>query len=177
MDVLHKYWLTSHTIVGLVHFISAVIGLILGLGILFLIPGSKLHKRAGYIFIPVLIIVNISALFIHQMSKTFGPFHVLIPFSLYALFMGVKPLYTKMERERKLKYHIRGMLAAALGLWAAFCAEFIARTPFLKRSLYAFGDNPFLAVTIEGFLFVVLFILIINKLKKRQYKRIGLDDK
>ncbi|MBI3235394.1 MAG: DUF2306 domain-containing protein [Bacteroidetes bacterium] len=177
MDILHKYWLTSNTIVGTIHFISAIVGLILGLGILFLKPGSKIHKQAGYIFIPVLITVNLSALFIHQMGKTFGPFHILIPFSLYALFMGVRPLYTKMERVRKLKYHIRGMLAAALGLWAAFCAELVARTPILRELLFAFGDNTFLISTIEGFLFVGLFIFIINRLKKRQYKRIGLDDK
>src|SRR4051812_4063588 len=119
MDYLHQYWLTSKTIVGVIHFISAVIGLPLGLGILFLKPGSKLHKQAGYVFIPVLILVNLSALFIHEMGMRFGPFHILIPFSLYSLFMGVRPLYSKMEREEKLKYHIRGMLAAALGLWAA----------------------------------------------------------
>lgn len=177
MEILHKYWLTSHTTVGLIHFISSVIGLPLGLGILFLKPGSKIHKRTGYIFIPILIIVNISALFIHQMGKTFGPFHFIIPFSLYALFMGVRPIYSKMERVRKLKCHIRGMLAAALGLWAAFCAEIIARTPVLRNSLNAFGDNTFLVLTIEGFIFVGLFILIINRLKRSQYKRLGLEDK
>jgi uncharacterized membrane protein len=176
MDTIHQYWLTSHTIVGLIHFVSAVVGLPLGLGILFLKPGSKIHKRAGYVFIPILIIVNISALFIHQMGSTFGPFHILIPFSLYSLFLGVRPLYSKMDRVKKIKYHIRGMLAAALGLWAAFCAEFIARTPALRNLLSAFGDNSYLIVTVEGFLFVGLFILLINKLKKRQYKRIGLDD-
>ena len=82
-----------------------------------------------------------------------------------------------MERVTKLKHHIRGMLAAALGLWAAFCAEFVARTPILRESLNSFGDNVFLTLTIEGFLFVGLFIFIINKLKKRQYKRLGIDDK
>jgi uncharacterized membrane protein len=177
MDILHKYWLTSGTIIGIVHFISAAIGLPLGLGIIFLKPGSKIHKLAGYIFIPILIIVNLSALFIHEMGKPFGPFHILIPFSLYALFIGIRPFYSKMERERKLKYHIRGMLAAALGLWAAFFAELIARTPVLRRSIYIFGDNTFLSLTVESFLFVGLFIFVINRLKKRQYKRIGLDDK
>ena len=177
MDILNTYWLTSKTVIGLVHFISAVIGLPLGLGILFLIPGSRIHKRFGYIFISVLIVVNISALFIHQMGKPFGPFHILIPFSLYSLFMGVKPLYKKMDRNKKLKYHIRGMLAAALGLWAAFFAELVARTPVLRKFILSFGDNPYLNLTIEGFIFVGLFIFIINRLKKRQYRRLGLDDK
>ena len=176
MDYLKTYWLTSNSIVGLIHFISAVIGLPLGLGILFLKPGSRIHKQLGYIFIPVLIIVNISALFIHEMGTLFGPFHILIPFSLYSLFMGVKPFYKKMDRNKKLKYHIRGMLAAALGLWAAFFAEATARTPVLRKFLLSFGDNKYLIFTIEGFFFVGLFIFIIDRLKKRQYKRLGLDD-
>lgn len=177
MDYLNAYWLTSKSFIGLIHFISALIGLPLGLGILFLKPGSKIHKQTGYVFISVLIIVNISALFIHQMGATFGPFHILIPFSLYSLYMGVKPLYKKMDKVEKLKYHIRGMLAAALGLWAAFFAEIIARTPILREFIFRFGDNHFLILTMEGFLFVGLFVFIINRLKRSQYRRLGIDNK
>jgi uncharacterized membrane protein len=177
MDYLNTYWLTSQTLIGLIHFISASIGLPLGLGIIFLKPGSKTHKQCGYIFIVVLVIVNVSAIFIHQMGARFGPFHILIPFSLYALFKGIKPFYTKMDKVQKLKFHIRGMLAAALGLWAAFFAELVARTPALREFLFSFGENKFLILTIEGFVFVGLFILLINRLKKRQFRRLGLDDK
>jgi hypothetical protein len=41
-----------HSLNGTVHVIAATLGLILGLGILFLRPGSKLHVRAGYLLVP-----------------------------------------------------------------------------------------------------------------------------
>lgn len=177
MDILQKYWLTSHSTIGVIHFIAAIIGLPLGLGILFLKPGSKIHKKLGYIFIFILTVVNVSAIFIHQMNGTFGPFHIIIPFSLYSLFMGVKPIYSKIGKIEKLKYHIRGMLAAALGLWAAFCAELFARVPVLRSLLDGIGKNQFVVLTVVGFLFVGLFIFIINRLKIVQYRRLGIDGK
>jgi uncharacterized membrane protein len=172
---LQQHWLTSQSISGLIHFVSAIVGLFLGLGIIFLRPGSKTHKIAGYIFIPTLFIVNISALFVHEMGMTFGPFHFLIPFSLFFLFLGVRPFFVKMERNKKLKQHIKGMVGAALGLWAAFFAELVARTPSINKLLFAFGDNTFWIGTIEGFTFVFLFIYIIKKVNKAQVNRLKLD--
>jgi uncharacterized membrane protein len=174
MDYINQHWLTSHTIFGLTHFVTATIGLMLGLGILFLQPGSKTHKLAGYIFIPVLLIVNISALFVHEMGMTFGPFHYLIPFSLFYLFLGVKPFLFKTVGEARLKTHIKGMVGAALGLWAAFFAELVARTPSINKILLPLGHNSFWVGTIEGFIFVLIFIYIIQKVNNRQYKRLNL---
>jgi uncharacterized membrane protein len=174
MNYINHYWLTSQTLVGLIHFSSAAIGLVLGLGILFLNPGSKKHKISGYIFIPVILTVNVSALFIHEMGMAFGPFHYLIPFSLYFLFLGIKPFITKMTGEQKLKTHIRGMVGAALGLWAAFCAEIVARTPSISHFLFSFINDTFWVSTIEGFFFVLVFILLIKKVNKKQLERLGL---
>ena len=175
MNYLNEHWLTSQSISGLVHFVSASLGLVLGLGILFLQPGSKIHKTAGYIFIPSVVILNSSALFIHQMGVLFGPFHYLIPVSLVSLFFGVRPFMFKMTGVRRIKCHIRGMVGAALGLWAAFFAELVARTPALNKFLFAFGDNVFWVATVEGFAFVLIFIVIIMKVTKHQFARLGLE--
>lgn len=174
MDYINQYWLTSQTLAGLIHFTTATIGLILGLGILFLKPGSKIHKISGYIFIPILLTVNISVLFVHEMGMAFGPFHFLIPFSLYFLFLGIKPFLTKMTGQEKPKTHIRGMVGAALGLWAAFCAEIVARTPIISEFLFSFSEDTFWVGTIEGFIFVLIFIFLIKKVNNIQFKRIGL---
>ncbi len=82
MNYLETYWLTSKSVIGAVHFLSASVGLGVGLLILILRPGTKLHKRLGYIFVPVLLCVNITALFIHELGMRFGPFHYMIPFSV-----------------------------------------------------------------------------------------------
>lgn len=68
MDYLYQHWLTSQTFVGAAHFISASLGLLLGFGVLLLPPGSRIHKTAGYVFVPVLLLVNVSAVFIHQLG-------------------------------------------------------------------------------------------------------------
>jgi uncharacterized membrane protein len=176
-NYLQQYWLTSQSIFGLIHFATAILGLILGLGILFLKPGTKTHKVLGYIFIPDLLIVNISALFIHEMGMTFGPFHYIIPFSLFSLFFGIIPFWIKIEQVKKLRSHIMGMTGAALGLWAAFCAELVARTPALSNFLLKISSNSFWVATAEGFFFVLLFTFIINKVQKHQFKRLGIDKK
>lgn len=173
-NYIEEYWLTSHTISGTIHFVSATIGLFLGLGILFLKPGSKIHKTAGYIFIPVLLIVNISALFIHEMGMQFGPFHFLIPFSLYFLYLGIKPFIFDIKGKERLKLHIKGMVAAAIGLWAAFVAESLVRTPAIGEYLLTLGNNPFWILTIEGFSIAFLFTFIIKKVYTYQYKKLGL---
>lgn len=176
MDYINQHWLTSNTIFGLTHFVTATMGLILGLGILFLQPGSKTHKLAGYIFIPILLLVNVSALFVHEMGMTFGPFHYLIPFSLFYLFLGVKPFLFKTNGQARLKIHIKGMVGAALGLWAAFFAELFARTPSINKILLPSGENSFWIQTIEGFIFVLIFIYIIQKVNNRQFARINLKN-
>lgn len=177
MEYLNQHWLTSNTIFGATHFVTAIVGLILGLGILFLQPGSKTHKIAGYIFIPVLLFVNISALFIHEMGMRFGPFHYIIPVSLFYLFLGLKPFMFKTIGEARLKTHIKGMVGAALGLWAAFFAELVARTPSINKALLSIGGDSFWILTIEGFIFVIIFMVIIRAVRNRQYKRLNLINK
>jgi riboflavin transporter FmnP len=93
---------------------------------------------------------------------------------LYFLFLGIKPFLTKMTGQQKLKTHIRGMVGAALGLWAAFCAEIVARTPEISKFLLSFSENTFWVGTIEGFVFVIIFILLIKKINRKQFERVGL---
>jgi uncharacterized membrane protein len=177
MNYIHHYWLTSHTISGTIHFITAIIGLILGLGILFLKPGSKKHKIAGYIFIPVLICVNLSVITVNQMGSIFGsigPFHLIIPFSLYALYKGMRPFMSSAPSKTKIQDHVKGMVAAALGLWAAFVAEFIVRTPILTKILFLIPINHFWLLTIEGFSIVFVFMFLIKRVSKYQLKRMNL---
>jgi len=177
MDYLHQHWLTSGTAVGAVHFITASLGLLLGLGVLLLKPGSRLHKTAGYVFVPLLVLVNLSALFIHQLGFRWGPFHLIIPFSLWALYRGLKPFYQKapMDYATKMRYHTSGMVAAALGLWAAFVAEFSVRTPALGRLLVGLPFDTFWVLTIEGFAIALLFRFLIRAVTSSQLRRLGLS--
>ncbi|RZJ94386.1 MAG: DUF2306 domain-containing protein [Hymenobacter sp.] len=174
MDYLHQHWLTSQTFVGAAHFISASLGLLLGLGVLFLQPGSKLHKTAGYVFVPVLLLVNLSAVFIHQMGFRWGPFHMLIPFSLWALYQGMRPFYQKKQLDypTKMRYHVRGMVSGALGLWAAFTAEFTVRTPAIGHFLGMLPFDKFWVLTIQGLSIALFFRYLIRIMSNYQLRRL-----
>jgi len=176
MDYLHRYWLTSQTVVGAVHFITASLGLLLGLGVLLLRAGSRLHKVAGYGFVVVLVVVNLSALFIHQLGFRWGPFHLIIPFSLWALYKGLRPFYGQQRPAYadRMRAHTSGMVAAALGLWAAFAAEFSVRTPALGRLLEAVPFDRVWVLTIEGFAIAFAFRYLIRIITRRQLRRLGL---
>ena len=174
MHYLHQYWLTSRTLVGAVHFSTAALGLLLGLGILLLQPGSRLHKMAGYLFVPLLLAVNLSALFIHQLGFRWGPFHLLIPFSLWALYQGMRPFYQKQKPDfaAKMRAHVRGMVTGALGLWAAFAAEFTVRTPAIGHLLAALPFDRVWVLTIEGLSIALLFRYLIRVMTTYQLRRL-----
>ena len=174
MHYLNQHWLTSGTLVGAVHFGTASLGLLLGLGILLLQPGSRLHKTAGYLFVPLLLAVNLSALFIHQLGFRLGPFHLIIPFSLWALYQGMRPFYQKKKLDfaAKMEAHVRGMVAGALGLWAAFAAEFTVRTPAVGHLLEALPFDRVWVLTIEGFAIALSFRYLIRVMTAYQLRRL-----
>ncbi|MDM1073553.1 DUF2306 domain-containing protein [Empedobacter brevis] len=172
MNYLETYWLTSKSMIGAVHFLSASVGLGVGLLILILRPGTKLHKRLGYIFVSVLLCVNITALFIHELGMRFGPFHYMIPFSVWSLYRGIRPFISKKFKGDRIAVHIKGMVAAALGLWAAFFAELFVRVPVIREVTLPKTANPVVGLTIVGVFFFLLFVVLIFYVTKFQLKRI-----
>ncbi len=174
MHYLHQHWLTSRTLVGAVHFSTASLRLLLGLGILLLQPGSRLHKAAGYLFVPLLLAVNFSALLIHQLGFRWGPFHLLIPFPLWALYQGMRHFYQKekLDFAAKMRAHVQGMVAGALGLWAAFAAEFTVRTPAIGQLLAALPFDRVWVLTTEGLTIALLFRYLIRVMTAYQLRRL-----
>ncbi len=117
-----------HSTAGLIHFIFATAGLILGAYLLIVKKGTNSHKLLGKIFGVSLIIVNISALFIYDFNDgKIGPFHYLIPVSLFFLLYGWIPMIFKKRTKNTIKKHIIGMIGASLGLWAAGATEYYMR--------------------------------------------------
>lgn len=134
-----------HSTEGVIHLASAVIGLATGTYLLIAKKGSKTHKLIGRIFGYSVIIVNVSALFIYDFNGgKIGPFHFLIPVSLFFLLYGWIPMIKKKKSKNFINKHIIGMIGASLGLWAAGATEYYFRelvssgTPKNLQLLYSF---------------------------------------
>jgi len=161
-----------HSPQGLIHFISSVIGLIIGLYLLIVKKGTSSHKLLGKIFGFSLVVVNISALFIYDFNDgKIGPFHYLIPVSLFFLLYGWIPMLQKKKTPKTINKHIIGMIGASLGLWAAGATEYYMReivTEGMDKNaqiLYSFLISlPF------AILMTVLITVYINRQKKQLNK-------
>ena len=117
-----------HSIAGVFHLVTAVVGLLTGAYLLLTAKGTKLHKRIGYVFSAALVIVNVSALFIYDFNHGKpSVFHYLIIVSMFCLLYGLYPMVKKTTTRGRIKQHFKGMIGAALGLWAAGATEYFVR--------------------------------------------------
>ena len=111
------------------HIGTAVSALILGLCVLIARKGSRLHKQLGYAYFFNMLGLNISALFIYQLTGHFGPFHGAALASLLTLIAGFIPAYLHLPRGRWLDFHYEFMNWSYVGLIAAGVSEAATRLP------------------------------------------------
>ena len=81
------------------HLWSAVSALVFGLFVFFVRKGTRLHKQLGYAYFFNMLGLNISALFIYQLTGNFGPFHISALASLLTLIAGFIPAYLRLPRK------------------------------------------------------------------------------
>ena len=83
----------AYQIVSGLHIGTAVSALVFGLCVLLVRKGTRLHKQLGYAYFFNMLGLNISALFIYQLTGHFGPFHGAALASLLTLIAGFVPAY------------------------------------------------------------------------------------
>ena len=111
------------------HIGAAVSALIFGMCVLLTRKGMRLHKQWGYAYFINMLGLNISALFIYQLTGHFGPFHGAALASLFTLILGFIPAYLHFPRGRWLEFHYEFMNWSYLGLIAAGISEAATRLP------------------------------------------------
>lgn len=161
-----------HSFEGIIHLLFAIIGLITGSFLLIAKKGSKIHWIIGRVFAISLIIVNLSALFIYDFNDgKIGPFHFLIPVSLFFLLYGWIPMLRRKKKSNFINKHIIGMIGASLGLWAAGATEYYFReivtvnTPKTTQLVHSFLVSlPF------AILITILISIYLKKQKKNERK-------
>lgn len=160
-------WIQSFQ--GMIHAIFAVVGLLSGAYLLIATKGSRLHFYIGRVFGVSLLIVNFSALFIYDFNDgRVGPFHFLIPVSLFFLLFGWIPMLRKKKSENYISRHIIGMIGASLGLWAAGATEYYFRemvTEGMSKGNQIL--NSFFISLPFAFLITILITIYINRQKNK----------
>ena len=118
-----------YQIVSAFHIGTAVSALILGLCVVLVRKGTRLHKQLGYAYFFNMLGLNISALFIYQLTGQFGPFHASALASLLTLIAGFIPAYLHLPHGRWLALHYEFMNWSYVGLIAAGVSEAATRLP------------------------------------------------
>ncbi|MGB5507352.1 hypothetical protein [Robiginitalea sp.] len=134
------------------HIGSALLALLLAAFVLIAPKGTPFHKRLGYAFASTLLIVNVSAGFMYNLTGRFNLLHVFVMISMGSLLYGMIPAIRR-KPANWLRRHISGMTGAALGVWGAGLAELTIRV------LPGFM-NPSQIIGIAAGIGVVFFFLI-----------------
>ncbi len=144
------------------HLWSAIFALVFGLSVFFVRKGTRLHKQLGYAYFFNMLGLNISALFIYQLTGNFGPFHISALASLLTLIAGFVPAYLRQPRKGWLDLHYEFMNWSYVGLVAAGISEAVTRIP----------SSPFWPAVVGGSI-VVFFIggVLINSLRPKSVTR------
>lgn len=111
------------------HIGTAISALVFGLCVIFTRKGTRLHKQLGYAYFFNMLGLNISALFIYQLTGHFGPFHGAAFASLLTLMAGFIPAYLRLPNGRWLELHYEFMNWSYVGLVAAAVSEAATRLP------------------------------------------------
>lgn len=134
-------------LIPLLHIANSTLALLFGFCIFLVSKGTRSHKLFGYGFVISMALLNISAVFIYNLTGRMGPFHIAAVFSFITLVAGFLPVWRKKPAKLWLEYHYQFMCWCYAGLVAAAFSEISTRLP----------SSPFWPVVIAGS-FLVFFI-------------------
>ena len=111
--------------IGMVHFVSGWLALATGLVNLLLAKGTRGHRAVGYLFVFSMLLMNVVALFLYNLSGHLNLFHALAVASLATTVAGMAPLVRR--RPGWVRRHATQMQWAYIGLSAAAANEILTR--------------------------------------------------
>lgn len=132
--------------IGWLHLLSAYAALLLG-GLVAAMPkGTRRHRWLGRSFAVTMVLLNISALAIYDLTGRPNMFHLFAVISLVSLAAGWIAARRRGPVWREV--HMRSMLWAYVGLLAAAASELIVRVPGVVTSWLGFGVAVGVATTL-----------------------------
>jgi uncharacterized membrane protein len=104
-----------------IHVFTVVPAFILGTWqIFFSRKGARFHRAIGYVYLSLMVVTSITALFVHQLKGIpmlfgFGPIHLFVPLTLFGVvgaLYGAKTGNIGMHKRSMLGVYIGGLLIA-----------------------------------------------------------------
>lgn len=114
------------------HIVNSTLALFFGFCIFLIAKGTRSHKIFGYGYVVSMASLNISAMFIYNLTGHIGPFHIAAIFSFITLVAGFLPVWRRKPAKLWLEYHYQFMCWCYAGLVAAAFSEILTRlsSPF-----------------------------------------------
>lgn len=137
-----------HNTTGLIHVISAIVAMAIGLVVLLMRKGTRWHRFFGYLYFYSMLVLNGTAFMIYALFGTFGPFHVAAVASLATLIAGFIPVMRRKPANKWLMQHFTYMYFSIVGLYAAFASETLSRIP--KSPFFTIVIMASIAITAIG---------------------------
>ncbi len=122
---------------GAVHFYCGLAALALGLVVLLLRKGTRLHRAAGLCYVMAMLALNGAALTLYHLTGHFDVFHALALVSLFGVISGTAAAIFRWKNW--LHSHYRAMSFSYVGLLAAGTAEIFVHVPALHVHSAAMG--------------------------------------
>ena len=111
--------------IGTVHFVAGWLALGAGLANLLLAKGTRGHRAIGYLFVFSMLLMDVVALSLYNLTGRFTMFHLLAVVSLLVTVAGMTPLVRR--RPGWMRRHATRMQWAYIGLCAAATNEILTR--------------------------------------------------
>lgn len=116
----------NETLILSSHALPGLIALILGTIVLLSKKGTKSHKRRGYVWLSLMMVISITAIFIQEINpNSYSPIHLLIPWTIFSIFFGIYAIkkYRKSKNNFWKNLHqwtMIGLFFGALVIAGAF---------------------------------------------------------
>ena len=153
---------------GPVHLAAAVLSMVSGAIMLMLRKGTRMHRRAGYVYVALMFTVLATSLAIYDLTGGFNVLHGLALAGAVTLFLGLKAAWQR--KAGWLERHYRAMAWSYIGLIAAFVSESATRLGIPLLAARGFAPGAWFWGLIAFSTFVVTFVgAFLLELKKRRY--------
>ncbi len=114
---------------GSIHLVLAIVAMVSGGWVVSRRKGGLGHRRWGRLFAGALIGVNVTALWIYDLTGSFNPFHVMAIVSLAGVLIGVGHARLRRPSRAWRGFHAYWMSWSYVGLLAAAASEATTRIP------------------------------------------------
>jgi uncharacterized membrane protein len=114
---------------GVAHSLFGIAALLLGLIVLLIRKGTRVHRRIGLAYGASMLLLNGTALMIYDLFGHFGPFHVAALVSLATVVAAFVPVLLRRPQGTWMKHHAALMCWSWVGLTAALLSEVATHLP------------------------------------------------